>query len=577
MIDSRMIDTQLQKRNEGLYEECKNLISEKNKLVLENKTAKIVALIEGRGNVELINSEVNDKWSSFLFGKICVEYVFQQDNFNYYDFLKWFMLVAGQEASIGFVTTIKNLISEKTHLDNYLKIVSEIPKAINNNMQAPEYLWDRFKTSFKQILNKWDKNTAALNIMEKREYAEDDCWHSGIIYFAFYPLRNYKELGQILENFQYIHPIQYLFTYPAIKADTDILISVLNSAPTTQDKSGSWNKNKVALLALRQITYYLECISQVLDFDANLFKADVSDFINKIIETIENRSDSTFLLKNWILYLTNDLCSHNANQQKTSNIIMWEIAQRIENRVDLENTILENSERIDSKRVLLSLVILAPDCEFPNSYIALLSDYLCNETNRIFTGGYAGDPVQIEHGVIGQLFYLAENPVEKWKELWNKLYTERRKSYFSHFNDRNYFIDHSIYSILVGLSACEYFFTENTKIANEFLDTIWEALFEIYLDSPIESPKDIIMTSMSRILVLKARLGYEISEKLQLIENNAELIIDVINILITNKTDIQFIKNNDNIVSKLNYALELKRTNKYFDNYYKEIEFFLNK
>jgi len=207
MIDNRMIDTQLQKRNEELYKTCKSILKDKPSILTDNKTQKIEKFIEDRANFDSISDVIDEGWSKYLLGEICAKYIFKNADIDYYEFLKWFSDNTGFESSTGFIKTIEEIILTKEDLDKYIKIVSSIPQIVNENMCEKKYVWDRFKTNFKQTLAKWDKNTKALNIMEQRDYAEDDYWHSEIIYYALFPLKNYNQIGSILEKFLYIHPI----------------------------------------------------------------------------------------------------------------------------------------------------------------------------------------------------------------------------------------------------------------------------------------------------------------------------------------------------------------------------------
>jgi len=576
MIDNRMIDSQLQKRNEELNIACLTTLKEKTSIVVDGKIKIIEEFIKNMANSDSITDIVNEGWSKYLLGKICAEYIFKNPNIDYYEFLKWFSDNTGFESSIGFIKTIEEIIFTEKNLNKYLSIISSLPSIVNDNMLEQEYVWDRYKTHFKQTLAKWDKNTKALNIIEQRDYAEDDCWHSGIIYYALFPLRNYDKIGLILEEFQYIHPIQNFLNFNEVKANIDILFSILESSPITINESNTWNKNKVALLTLKTIIYYFERLFQILDYNQDLFESEINSILQNLISIIENRKDSIFLLENLMLYLTTQLRSRDIKQQRFGTIAMWEIAKRLNKRIALEEKLLENLNNYEGIRVLLALILLAPEHNFPDGYRKILSDYLCNENNDIFTGGYSEDPIQHEHRILSQLFYSIEKPAMKWKNLWDKLYLERRKKYFLHFNGGYHNIDHSIYLILVGLAACEYFFSEDTKIAKLFLNTIWDSLFEIYLDLPIESQKDLIISSMSRVLIFKARLGDKIDEYIESVQNNSEIIIGIITLLIDNNVDVEFIKSNSNIIEKLKFALDRKRKNKHFDNYYKEIENIIN-
>jgi len=366
--------------------------------------------------------------------------------------------------------------------------------------------------------------------------------------------------------------IQNVLSFSEVKADTDILFAILNSSPLIIDETSTWNRNKTALLVLKTFVYYFERLFQILNYEQTLFEIEINPFLQNLINIIEHREDSIFLLENLMLYLTTQLRSLDNKQQRFGTIVMWEIAKRLNKRIELEEKILENLNNYESIRVLLALILVAPEHNFPDEYRKIFSDYLCNENNDIFTGGYSEDPIQHEHRILSQLFYSIEKPAMKWKNLWDKLYLERRKKYFLHFNGGYHNIDHSIYLILVGLAACEYFFSEDTKIAKLFLNTIWDSLFEIYLDLPIESQKDLIISSMSRVLIFKARLGDKIDKHINSIQNNSETILGIITILIDNKVDIEFIKHNSNITEKLKFALTCKRKNKHLDNYYKEIE-----
>ena len=575
MIDNRMINLQLHNREDELFSEQENVLAEKSSLVLENKISIIKNLIHKNCNEDIYESCINENWLKFLFGKMCADYIFEQNDLDYYEFIKWFKKFNNKYSSVAYIKTIENHLENTKYLNNYLNKLDNIILSINKNMLDKEYVWERYQDGFYNILKEWDENKTALNVLEKRNYSEDDCWQSSIVFYFMYPLRNYKHLGEILEKFQYIYPIQYLLNFPIIKADMEILCQILVSSPIIKKSKKSWNKNKVALIVIKYITQYLENLYQILDGNEKNFKKESNIIIIKIIKIINKRVDGNFILQIWLLYLTKNICSLNTYYQKTNLILIELISKNIPNNESFRKQLIKNNQNVSNERLLTILILITPDYVFPRNYLKLFADYLTNPNNRIFTGGYKNDPIKLEHRIISQLFYKGKNAVKKWNEIWNNLYKERRISYSSHLNNTSYSIDPSIYLILVGLAACEYYFYENKDVANKFLNVIWTCLFEIYLDQPIESSKEIIIASMSRIIILQSRLGINICEKLKLIQNNSSLILDVTNNLLNNNVDIEFIKNNNILISKIRFSLMVNKDDQQINNHYERVEKFI--
>ena len=503
-------------------------------------------------------------------------YIFEQNNLDYYEFLQWFRKFDNKFSSNAYIKTIEKYLEDKQHLNHYLNLLDDLIQKINKNMLDVECVWDRYRNNFDNILKEWDKNESALNVLEKREYAEDDYWNSSIIYYSLYPLRNYKQLGEILEKFQYIYPVQDLLNFPMIKADIEILCQLLKSSPVIEEYEKEWNKNKVALIVVKYITQYFENLYKILNSNEEIFKQEVNETISKIVEIINERIDSNFILQIWLLYLTKNICSLNTNYQDLSLVLIELISKHIKNNKIFRKELYTIKENISSIRLLIILILISPDYTFPKKYLDLFFDYLKNLNNRIFTGGYKNDPIQIEHRIIAQLFYTPKNAINRWKSIWDILYKERRLACHTHFNKINYFIEHSLYLILVGLATCEYYFYNNAYAANKFLNLIWECVFGIYLNIPINIHEDLIIKFMSRILIMQSRLGNDISDKLEQIKSNANLILEIVNHLLNNDINLCFIKNNDIIVSKIRFALMLNEKDSNLGKYYKKTEAFLN-
>lgn len=574
MIDVRMVNLQLHNREEELFCEQEKIISEKGSFVLEHQTKIIKNLITNVCDEDTYKSCVTENWSNFLFGKISAEYIFDQEDLDYYEFLQWFRKINNKYSSNAYIKTLEKYLDNPQHLDHYLKLLDTLINKININMLNDECVWDRYRNIFDNILKEWDKNEIALNVIEKRAYSEDFCWHSSIVFYALYPLRRYNKLGELLEKFKYIYPIQYILSFVEIKADIDILCNILISAPIIKNKNESWNKNKVVLLAIRAINDYMKNLYKIHNYNKENAKNEVAIIISKIIGILDNRIDGNFILQTWLLHLTQYICSLNTNYQDLDLMLIELISKHIKNNKIFRKELFVQNQNISSIRLLVILILISPDYTFPQKYLDLFVNYLTNLNNKIFTGGYKNDPIQIEHRIVAQLFYMP-NAINKWKKMWNRLYEERRLACYAQFNKIDYFIEHSLYLILIGLATCEYYFYEDSDIANKFLDLIWECIFEIYLDSPIEISKDIIITSISRILIMQFRLGNDISRKVELIQGNASLILEVVNHLLNNNVDICFIKNNEIIISKIRFALMLNKKDAVSEQYYQKIEQFL--
>mgnify|MGYP006916045393 CR=1 FL=1 len=576
MIDNRIAGLQSHNRDEELFLEQEKMVAEKCSFVLKTKTDIIKNLINNNCDEDTYKSCVNEDWLNFLFGKMCAEYVFKQNDLDYYEFIKWFKKFDNKYLSVAYIKTLEKYLKNAKYLNNYLKKLDNLISNINKNMLNKEYIWERYIDNFDNILKEWDSNKTALNILEKRSYSEEDYWHSNIVFYSLYPLRNYELLGKILEKFQYIHPIQYILNFPMIKTDMEILCQILKSSPIIKESKKTWNKNKVALITIKYITQYLENLYQISNNNEKNFKEETDTIISKIIEIINKRADSNFILQIWLLYLTKNICSLNTYYQKMNLILIELISKHIPDNKIFRQQLIKNNQNVSTERLIVILILIAPDYIFPKNYLKLFIDYLTDLNNRIYTGGYKNDPIQLEHRIISQLFYKGKSAIKKWNEIWNNLYKERRVSYCSHFNNTSYSIDHSIYLVLVGLAACEYYFYENKDVANKFLGTIWNCLFEIYLDQPIEISKEIITSSMSRIIILQSRLGFNINEKLNLIQNNSSLLLDIVNNLLNNNVDMQFIKNNKIMLSKIHFSLMINKDDKQLNDHYEKVEKFIN-
>ena len=77
------------------------------------------------------------------------------------------------------------------------------------------------------------------------------------------------------------------------------------------------------------------------------------------------------------------------------------------------------------------------------------------------------------------------------------------------------------------------------------------------------------------VVILQSRLGINICEKLKLIQNNSSLILDVTNNLLNNNVDIEFIKNNNILISKIRFSLMVNKDDQQINNHYERVEKFI--
>lgn len=525
------------------------------------------------------NIPSNLRW--YILGKSCADLILD-NHLSIIDFLKWFRNFSHTDASLAYTEYIKERLADKNNLKQYYSFMKNLPQYINDTMS--DYVFEREKERFKNNLEKWDNNTNILQVFDERARIYDRYSSGSSLYFILYPLLsvNTKKVAQVLSQINNIYSLEDFLHINAVSTDIDILCSLLKYSPVIINEENNWNKKILPPLLTIVLNEYLIDIYEYLkkeDYKEENIEDELKINIEKFLYNLQDRLDKDFFLQKWLLHLTSNIEKGHETQQKITSLIIETIAGKTD--PNFKNNFLENAEEPkDYKNLLLALIYISDGFEFPPQYITILENYLTNQENSISVfPNNKGSFLTKEHYLLSQLFLKINEAEEKWRNIWQRLYTERRNALYSRHQSRHYEIHRSQYLILIGVGAVEYFLTDNKDSALKLITIIWNALMEIYLSMPRFLYNDFLNSVINRLIIIKSFAGGNIKTEIEMIKDNPKLVSNIMVNLRGNNLDIKFAQGDEKLIDNLKYYIEIekprnsinKRTD-HQDDYIAEIE-----
>lgn len=520
------------------------------------------------------------KW--YIFADACVNYLLSND-ITIIEFFEWFRQFEHTNAEWFYKKILNEKLQNKSLLKKYQAKLGVDIVAEYANSTSLDFVSEYEKRGFEDFLLKQYSNKDILSIFDNRARMHYSYMPTGFLYFVLSPIIEIdtSSVVKILSKINNIFLIESFFSIKDISYNFDVICKMFSLFKKITNENNEWN-NKQYFLPLLALTFK-EYLISLYHSQENLDDTDIDnsliELIEIFIEKIKERSDCFFFVRKWLLHLVKNIDRGSDETKKVTELIIQAIGRIIVNQDAnfSKEFFMQEKDGNKNKELLLALIYTTETMKFPSEILELFKTYILNLKNQILIWG-ENSYIKTEHYLFAQLFVELENSSAEWKNLWHKLYLERKKAAYSHYEDTMRNISHSEYLILIGMAVVEYFISDKKySIADSFFNNLWNALIELYLEFRYYINEDFISTMIVRYMILKNILGLDVLPELKMFENNPELISNIILNLSNNAANLNFLNNERKILESMNIEItkrkmadiNLKHTNK---DYYERLE-----
>lgn len=416
-------------------------------------------------------------------------------------------------------------IQSKEYLENLINKADELINYMNKNPQKFTYSVDCERVSlFQADWKKADRVFIAWEQMHLFQPAEN------ILSILLRPI--YKLDFVLFVNLW--QKIEWPFYAAHILRECEVSVTDVAKLLSETDimvENMKWNKKfSAALLLEYSFTKMFYPLKKYFLESENNIKQYVKDNYTRLIEILCGRDDANFILKEWFVYIAKRWVWHFPEYKKNIPIIVSQIVKLIQQNgknIDIVMD-LENANDKDIQSLLLVKIYSHDGCDFDQKYLDFLFKSYENKQNVVVYSvpkvGYLRDDISY----LGQLLVGVEKPVEVWQNKWKSLELFRMQC---RHNLNNYdMLNSSLFHILFGLSAFNYLINKDRNTAISLLDTIWDALKELYfLNGYINFLH--VETFMLYVvcILMEEKIQDKCIEKIKFISSNLQFFIRLIN------------------------------------------------
>ncbi|MBO6085195.1 MAG: hypothetical protein J6P19_02210 [Acetobacter sp.] len=549
---TRLEYNQLNKTKKDLfYDFCKRVVKEqytRDKFIQESEKYLL---------------EDNVKW--YIFGFVSAEIILSPGQLITDFFEYFFRQYSYTHGHLFYCEILHEKLQDKESLNIYERKIKDVAEYANKT--SLDYVRESAKEKFRHFLVKEQENKDILKVLDNIDNAFwVNCNYAPnpFLHFALAPLLDISTnlVVEILSEIDCIFLVKD-FLLTAIRNHIDLICRILSHIPKITNKEGEWDNKKI-LLPLLIWTFSVKCnLMQDKAIGEEKQEKILRENIEKFVCALKKRPDCYFITRKWLLYLVSNLDKGLEVSQKITKIQIETIAACIVDK-DFREKFFNDEKGCDRKKELLLALIYTTNAKsFPREYLEFFEKYILDLNNKIFIGS---NKLLNEHDLLSRLFVKIDKPDKKWADLWRKLYVERQDALYSGYTGYKG-ETHSQYLILVGMSAIEYFISdEQSDLAINLLNKIWVALMELYLTIQyfIFKSEEFLNTMITRHVLRKNLIGADYKLELNMLENNPELISYIIINLKRNNADLKFLSKEKNILRSVNaHMLRIQKGSDY--------------
>ena len=308
----------------------------------------------------------------------------------------------------------------------------------------------------------------------------------------------------VLDRLRFPQPLDWVLSVDSIRHDRDRMIELTQFAPSSVDRSGSWNESALALLLLKEADNHCRDLWRAAHRSGvglDEVRQQLHSWLTQLAAAVMGRDDRRFLATQWLLMKSMD-----ERVERRSGVgadgflpqmemIGWigsglveaglqgrdiTIAPQPRTERNAEGGLPRRSDEAGNLDTLALIVMLdrlgdtVPDGQelLSRLDVLLAKRDLGLEVEANFDIGVMG----FVGSSIGYLL-AAEGCTDRWKQSWNRLAEQRRVvQHWRHTKDSNALAP-SLFLVRAGLAALDWLCSESFD-RREVAETLWRTMFD---------------------------------------------------------------------------------------------------